>query len=348
MASVTQRIKEIKQPKGGYISPSSMKKIQLDDGIELNEDENIHASLVGLVIDYMTRFLNGTSKDKAFYISLLGAAKIQETEIAKYLLDRINGLDDESIICASKLVGYDVCFRAGSEFYKSVIDINPDDNTISNIKTMIRRSLNFFEEYGPIIQDGITFEGGYTSIINAGDADFLTQNTLWDFKVSKSSPKTEHTLQILVYYLMGKHSNNNNFNLINSLGIFNPRKNIIYLKEISEIDTEIIKEVEQKVIGYNKDIQDDSKISKTFQADNLLSMSEIMKILSCTRYMVMKYYSEKGLPLIKKNNRYYIDKYELDCWIQRMEEERKKQQVVAIAIATIALLIVFFMFLALF
>lgn len=342
MSSVTQRIKEIKQPKGGYINPSSMKKIQLNDGIELNEEENIHASLVGLVIDYMTRFLNGTSKEKAFFISLLGAKKIQETQIAQYLLDRINGIDNESIICACKLVGYDVCFRAGSEFYKSVIDINPDDKTISNIKIMIRRSLNFFKEYGPIIQDGITFSGGYTSTINSGDADFLTKDTLWDFKVSKASPKTEHTLQLLVYYLMGKHSNNNNFNLIKKLGIFNPRKNTIYLKEIAEIDTEIIQEVEQKIIGYNN--EDNSKL---YQTDSLLGMSEIMKILSCTRYMVMKYYSEDNLPLIKKNNRYYINKYELECWIQMMEEERKRQQLIAMYIGigsvVIAVLIIFIM-----
>ena len=344
MASVTQRIKEIKQPKGGYISPSSMQKIQLKDDFELNEFENIHASLIGLVVDYMTRYLNGTPKEKAFFISLLGAEKITETKNAKYLLDKIQGLDDESIICACKLVGYDVCFRAGIAFYKPVVDINPDNNTIFNIKIMIERSLNFFTQYGPIIQDGITFEGGYTSTINAGDADFLTENTLWDFKVSNSAPKTAHTLQLLVYYLMGKRSNNSNFNSINNIGIFNPRKNVIYLKSISEIDTEIIKEVEQKVICYNVN----SKDNKSFEVDNLLSMSEIMKILGCSRYMVMKYYSEKDLPLVKKNNRYYINKYELDYWFQKMEEERKRQQMIAITVAIISILILFLMIFILF
>lgn len=51
-----------------------------------------------------------------------------------------------------------------------------------------------------------------------------------------------------------------------------------------------------------------------------------MKELQCTRYMVMKYYSEKGLPLKKVNNKYYITKAELYEWIIEIEEERKRQE----------------------
>ena len=48
---------------------------------------------------------------------------------------------------------------------------------------MVERSLKFVEEYGPIILEGFTFEGGYTDIVQAGDGDFITEDTLWDFKV---------------------------------------------------------------------------------------------------------------------------------------------------------------------
>lgn len=50
---------------------------------------------------------------------------------------------------------------------------------------MIERALKFFERYGPKILDGFTFEGGYTYIVSSGDGDFITEDTLWDFKVSK-------------------------------------------------------------------------------------------------------------------------------------------------------------------
>ena len=82
-------------------------------------------------------------------------------------------------------MGYDVCYRAGMAHFKPVSEIIPDTNTIANIITMIKRTLSFWEQYGPIIKDGFTFEGGYTSIISAGDGDYLTKDTLWDLKVLK-------------------------------------------------------------------------------------------------------------------------------------------------------------------
>ena len=58
MSSVTQRIKDIKQPRGGYIKPSQFNLQKMDDGQTLNEHENIHASVIGMAIDYLTRFIN--------------------------------------------------------------------------------------------------------------------------------------------------------------------------------------------------------------------------------------------------------------------------------------------------
>lgn len=251
MTSVTQRIRQIKQPRGGYIKPKEFTKIKIEDDIQLNEKENIHSNLIGLAVDYMTRYSNGTSIYEAFKISLMGARIIGETKFAEKLLNEIKGLDDHSISNACKLVGYDVCFRVGVIGYKSVKTIEPDIDTIENIRNMIQRSLKFIENYGPITLDGFTFIGGYTNTISAGDGDFLTESTLWDFKVSVKQPNNTHTLQLLIYYLMGMKSvNKDNFNKLKNLGIFNPRLNTVYLLEINKISDEVIKEVSEKVIGY--------------------------------------------------------------------------------------------------
>lgn len=74
MASVTKRIGEIKQPKGGYIKPSAFKKFEIHDGIVLNENENIHSSIVGMTVDYLTRFIIGANLHDAFEVSLRGAS----------------------------------------------------------------------------------------------------------------------------------------------------------------------------------------------------------------------------------------------------------------------------------
>ena len=250
MYSVTQRISKIKQPRGGYIKRKDFTCITLEDGIELNSQENIHPSLIGLVIDYMTRFCMGTPKETAFHISILGA-KIAKNEFVAYkLLSKINGLDTESIISASKLVGYDVCYRAGMAYFKPVSEITPDTNTITNIITMIKRTLSFWEQYGPIIKDGFTFEGGYTSIISAGDGDYLTKDTLWDLKVLKEEIKPKYTLQLLIYLIMGQHSVHKEFKNITQLGIYNPRLNKVYIIKLDAISQSIIDTVSRDVIGY--------------------------------------------------------------------------------------------------
>lgn len=71
--SVTKRIGMVKQPYGGYLNKKQFEITTIDDGKTLNETENIHASLVGLVVDYLTRFMMGTSVEEAFKISLQGA-----------------------------------------------------------------------------------------------------------------------------------------------------------------------------------------------------------------------------------------------------------------------------------
>lgn len=66
MYSVTRRIRETKQPRGGYIKPSSMMKTEFDDGVILHENENISPSITGMAVDYLTRFFNRWQQKKSF------------------------------------------------------------------------------------------------------------------------------------------------------------------------------------------------------------------------------------------------------------------------------------------
>ena len=54
--TVTQRIRVIQQPAGGYIPVSALSVKQYMDNFSLNSKENISANYVGLVVDYLTRF----------------------------------------------------------------------------------------------------------------------------------------------------------------------------------------------------------------------------------------------------------------------------------------------------
>lgn len=259
MASVTARIKAIKQPKGGYINPKMFAVIQQEDGQHLNDEENVHSSIVGMVVDYMTRFMMGAPANEAFSISILGAknaALLEQrnaiAEISEYL-SRITGLDDTSLQYACKAVTFDVWYRNPMQaaMAKPASETNADAATAQNIRILVERSLRFWKEYGPITEDGFTFEPfGYTQTVSSGDGDFLTQDTMWDFKVSKSDPTNKHTLQILMYWIMGQHSKKECFRNISKLGFFNPRLNKIYLLDIADIPRDVISVVEKDVICY--------------------------------------------------------------------------------------------------
>lgn len=253
MSSVTSRISQIKQPWGGYLKPKDFDEIVLNDGIELNPEENIHGGLIGLTVEYMTRYMMGNSVENAFKISLIGAKSIRQEDIAKSFSYKIIGLDDQSIMYACKLVGYDVCARADLIKYKPVEDINADDKTIFNIRTMINRSLSFWKRFGPVIREGFTFDSAYTPLVTSGDGDYLTKDTLWDFKVIKSKPTSQLTLQLLMYYLLGRRSIHfDHFHGLEKLGIYNPRQNKAYTLAISTIDSSVIKEVSTVVLGIKR------------------------------------------------------------------------------------------------
>lgn len=278
MSSVTVRIGEIKQPRGGYIKPSLFEAIAMDDGVTLNPDENVHGSIIGMAVDYLTRFVMGKPAIDAFAIPVHGAFIAEEcgvhgsAEAAEKLLQGIKGLDDESIINACKLVTFDAWRRnpMSALMAKGYDDMNPDKATIQNIHTFVNRSIAFWGKYGPIVRDGFTFEavdgnpedynlmkethtgsfGGYTATVDSGDGDYLTKDTLWDFKVTKSKPAGKHTLQLLMYWIMGQHSGQDIFKGITKLGIFNPRLNVVYLLDIAKVPEAVIKEVEEHVICY--------------------------------------------------------------------------------------------------
>ena len=247
---VSRRARTYSQPLGGFINPRSMTRIQFDDGIQLGPEE-IDASIVGTAVDYLTRLMLGTPAEEAFEISIAGSIMARcFDEVFDLVTLYINGLDNESIVAACTVVMFDSYARAGRAPSTNPFDLEVDADTCENIRTMVRRGLAFFKEYGPVTEHGPRFPGGYTDTVPQGDGDFLTEDTIWDFKVSKNIPTAQHTLQLAMYYLMGKHSTNEHFETIEKIGIFNPRLNAAFVLDMSNVPENTIKTIEKDVIGY--------------------------------------------------------------------------------------------------
>ncbi len=275
MPTVSSIAKQVKQPTGGFLNPKEFETIDFNDGIELKE-ECIHVTIVGMAVDYLTRFMflkkyypkksHADCLKEAFTYSIkgymlkttfMGRNIIEEDrahlrDIAS-LLAGITDLDTESIMCACKAVTYDVWYRnpMAAKMSKGPDDINLDLDTTFNIKTMVERSINFFEQYGPVEKVGFTFDReSFTRNVGAADGDYLTNDTMWDFKVSKTEPTKENTLQLLLYYILGLHSTKEEYKGIKKIGIFNPRLNKAYIYDMSKIDKVIIKFIEDNIFGY--------------------------------------------------------------------------------------------------
>ena len=223
------------------------------DNFSFNAKENIPANYAGLAVDYLTRFRLTGNVQEAFGISILGAKILfhnygmrKEFMHCLELLELVKAGD---ISAAVQLTTYDIVYRAG------IIDLpnlSPDAATIGNIKIMVNRGVSFLRHCSTEIKTGITFEGGYTDIVVNGDCDYLTDNALIDFKVLRGNVMNNHTLQILMYYLMGLHSiHSSEFQKVKWLALFNPRKHVVYYINVRKIPEAVIKEVSSDVIGYS-------------------------------------------------------------------------------------------------
>lgn len=250
MFSVTNRIKAITQPRGGYLSPRKLQVLEFTDRRQIAPVTSKYKAIQGMAVDYLTRFLIGMPKEEAFRISLLGAKAVFQPHKAMLLLSQIRGTDKTSIVNACKLTGYDVAHRVSPRKFIQVDKIQPPDSVIRNIRTYVARTVKFLNSNGPVVLTGATFPGGYTEIVTSGDCDYVTSDTLWDLKTSDSPPSSKDTLQLLMYYILGLHSIHPEFRSIHSIGIFNPILNCAYTIPLSQIPDKVFQRVSREVLGY--------------------------------------------------------------------------------------------------
>jgi hypothetical protein len=111
--------------------------------------------------------------------------------------------------------------------------------------------MRFVDRYGPITAHGVILGGSAAEHVDWGEVDFLTANTLWDFKMTARPPASAHTLQLLLLWIMGTRLSRPGFDTITHLGLFNPRTNTVYRIAVSAIPVETIVGVSRDVMGYN-------------------------------------------------------------------------------------------------
>lgn len=256
MSSISNVIRnKIDESIKNEIKKLNINTIKFEDNKILNKENNISNTLIVIAVKNLIKYQLGIEKEDAFMTSIYGASNIEENYKCFKLLKKINSLDKKSIICACKLATYDV-FTIPSSFIlmntKFPKKIKPDLKTIENIRTLVQRGINFDRNYEETFSFDIYFDdNAYTKNISTGKIDFLTNDTIWNYKISDRKYDKNDILKIIIYYLMLKHSDSKLYNEIKKVGIFNPKRNEAYVLEIKNIPKEFLDNIENDVIGYN-------------------------------------------------------------------------------------------------
>ena len=258
--SVTQFIKEFDQPDGGVLPVDLFDSFYVDmrDNYFIKHDR-VDPAIMGVGVDYMSRWLMSADFEGAFITPLSGAHIISELSGDNYHIERAAELSDiikytrnkqaryESVL---RLCAYDQIARGGGVLV-NIDEVNPEDTDIAVMERLVKRVLKFLDKFGPIVLDGFNFDGGYTDTITHGEGDFLTDNTLWDMKTIRRDIGPYHTLQLLMYWRMGLRSQHRElFRGIQFLGIYNPRSNKIHRCPTSNIPQDAIDLTDFELIGY--------------------------------------------------------------------------------------------------
>ena len=244
--TITALTNNVKQPRGGYLPVKLFKETHYESENELFPDENGSKSLIGTTVDNMTRILLGVKPDKVFEPASFGMLASKDLNFD--LIYDVIGLDDDSIFKAYQLSFYEQIYRSG---FKPTMDFElelPDNHTVENIREMVNRSLLYFKQQNKVTKVGETLSIKCHVGNIHGDYDYLTEDSLVDMKVLTKKISNKHTLQIILYWIVGMKSKKKLFSNVKYLKLYNPRLNVEYSFDLDGLTPDILKSILDEVL----------------------------------------------------------------------------------------------------
>lgn len=280
MGSVSELIEKIEQPAFGILPISYFEKKELrQDSYILANKSSISAIHLGLIVDYCVKYILGVKLSDILHVEYEGYAEHIRVSAIRYF-DSISEQartqiyieDERKSICLSDFVSRvenaetfddfvtnmlyviqygdfirDIRYafnRVGETFNKK---LNQDE--LRDILIFFMRTQSWVKTLGEVTPMYKFKPYGYNNTVTSGEGDFCSKYTLWDLKVSNGEPTSKDTLQMLIYYIMAKHSGNKLYKDINSIGFYNPKLDATWLCKIDNISPSTIRKIE-KLLGF--------------------------------------------------------------------------------------------------
>lgn len=216
------------------------------------EDENINAASTGTLIDFLTRAIVLNDSDaldiSAYGVEQLGSEQ-QKKEYLNYAAmfktlsedQKIDNLADDIFNLGLDICAWEQALRSGLYIKPTIY---PNKVTISHYKTMLKRAKRYLQNVGNIIRTG--YSAATENGLISGDGDYLSDDTLIDFKVSKRATMSPYWVcQLFLYRVLLKDKIVSPAQ-IKKLMIYNPRRDEGFLLDLTTIDPDILKFVKSQ------------------------------------------------------------------------------------------------------
>ena len=299
MATISSIIPEIHQPKNGLLPINIFDRNKLNDPNTLNKVPQKMEKIIYNTVNCLVRYFLKRDAVSAFEPCYLGASFIREEHKAQMIAKKVTGLDDTSIIACVHLASYEECLRSVSE-YRYIDDREISAEIIKNIKVLFNRIMSFMSRYGSKIIYNHSLEGGYSDVIDTGVVPFVTSESLLMLSFNEVEPTPEETLEMLIYFVMGRHSIYPTLKEIKYVSFFNPITNTFYRCSAALISGTAMTLVEEKVLKYN---ENHYNVESNKKVDEFLSIKDAIEYLGIDEAKFDKIVKSKQLIIDKEENK---------------------------------------------
>lgn len=141
------------------------------------------------------------------------------------------------------------------------LDYSDDDETLNAWAIHLRRHYisdeELIESCGELeispeeyLKQFVIPQKGKDRMAGTARSNGISEILFSDLLELSKNPSPKYTLQIIMYWIMGQHSGKDIFKGISRVGIFNPRLNVVYTIDVTDIGNDVIKQIEDNVICY--------------------------------------------------------------------------------------------------
>lgn len=219
---------------GSPLKIDNFDKIEFDDGKEILKGGKATGSTIGVTVEELSNVFYGRPIREAFSSPIPDLLSwdnwsFDDTSISHYMTTK----------------------------FKDVDQVDPID--MHNVKVMIERVHSFLNNEKPILFCNTAMYVNLPECRLYGIVDYITEDTIWDLKVTRINPRKNDFIQIYWYYYMYK-----NFGIslrrrencvkgcvkdianIKYIGIYNARKNIAYKMPVERLDG-LVDDLDQQI-----------------------------------------------------------------------------------------------------